>query len=220
MGGASAQAKENEQAQTNFFNGLTQQQGTQFANQQELQDTLTSAYTPIVNAGINQNGYTPDELAELKTSAAETAGANYAGASRALAASGAGAGSATDSSGILKEQEAGVATAGANANTVAQNQIELQNKEQGRQNFFTASSALGGVNSTAASSTSALAEGANGAGSNATKSIDQVDQENKAGSWQTILGGAVGAAASGVASGLTGGLGTAVSKVGSGDFGW
>jgi hypothetical protein len=219
-GGASAAANENQAAQTNFYNALQQQQQTQFANQQELQGTIKSAFTPIVNAGVNQSGFSPSELATLRTSAADTAGQNYANAARSVAANAAGNDGPAMSSGVVKEQQAGVAAGGAAANTNAQNQITLNNAETGQQNFFKASDILSGANQTAAGSTTGLAEGTNAAGGNATKAIGQVDQENSAGSWQTILGGALGSVASGVTSGLTGDLGTEASKVGSGNWGW
>jgi hypothetical protein len=219
-GGASSQATENEKAQTNFFNNLQSQQESQYVNFQDIFNTIKQAYTPIVNAGIGQQGFTPAELASMRTSAAQTSGENYSNAERAVANSAGSSGGAATSSGVVGEEKAGIATAGANANTNAQNQITAADYATGRQNFLQASSILSGEGGQAGSGATGLAEDANGAGSNVTSAINMVDKENAAGSWQSILGGVAGSALDAVTGGLTGDLGTALSTVGSGNWGF
>lgn len=99
-------------------------------------DSLNSSLTPIVNAGVNQQGFSPQELAAQNTQALNTTGGNYANAARALGGQLAGRGGDSGlESGIDQQIKAGLASNAAGQLSNEQLGITQKNYETGRENY-------------------------------------------------------------------------------------
>src|SRR5262249_15888549 len=75
--GASSEQKALEQQQSSFFSTLQDSYNKQFTAQSNILQSLRTAWTPILQAGISQFGYTPTQEAAIRTS---TSDANAAAA--------------------------------------------------------------------------------------------------------------------------------------------
>jgi hypothetical protein len=198
FGGESADAKANQQAQTAFYNTMTQQQATAFAENQDLYKTVKSVTEPIVQAGPNQYGFTPAEDQLLRgqiSSSASQAEANSINAEQlrerqqaggaSLLPTGATAQLATDVNVLGEQQKA----------TNLTNE-RLAGYQAGNQNYLQALNALTGeqniVNPTS------YASAATGAGNAATGAVNTLDSERT--TFQGVVGGLLG----GVGSVLSG----------------
>ena len=85
MCGATDQQKDVSNEEQDFYKQLTQQYGTVFGQSQAITGALTSAFMPILAKGPSQAGFSPDQLAALRTQNTEGVGASYAQAQRATA---------------------------------------------------------------------------------------------------------------------------------------
>jgi hypothetical protein len=204
--------------QQSFYSQLSQNYSTEFAGQQGILSSLTSAFSPILAAGPNQQGFSPAENAALNTQAMNQSSANYKNAATATqsAEAGRGGGNAYLPSGVNSEINQQVASGAASNLSQEELGITQANYAQGRQNFNTAAGALSGVANM--ENPQGGAGAATGAGNSAFSSA--TTEYNQGNAWMGMVGGALGGAASAVTGGLTGGLGTAVSGIGSGNFGW
>lgn len=119
------------------FNGL-------FASQSQINSLLTNQLTPIAEAGPDQQGFGPQELAALTTKAGEGVGANYAKASEALnnQLAAQGGGNAYLPTGARAALKGSLATAAANQMSNEELAITNANYTQGRQNWQQATSGL------------------------------------------------------------------------------
>jgi hypothetical protein len=211
--GESADAKANEAAQTAFYKSVTAQQSQIYGEQQELYNTVIGATAPIIAKGPQQYGYTPAVDALLQTyikDTGEQAETNTINATELKERQEAG-GAAVLPTGANAQIEADVRATGEQSTATNLAQEKLSGYQAGSALYNQALSALSGVTGNPTQYTSA----ATGAGTSATGAINLADSE-RSNLLQTILGGA----SSAVVGGMTGGLGTAVSKIGSGDFGW
>jgi hypothetical protein len=68
--------------QTSLQATLQQEAETTYGEDQGILSQLKATYEPIVAAGPNQEGYSPEELAALNTQSTEGTAQNYAEASR------------------------------------------------------------------------------------------------------------------------------------------
>jgi len=66
MGGPSKAAKDNQAAQTAFMKATTDQQNTAFGEQQQILREIQAVSLPLLMAGPNQYGFTPEQDALLK----------------------------------------------------------------------------------------------------------------------------------------------------------
>jgi hypothetical protein len=174
MCGSNQQQQDITDEQQQFYQNLTQQYSTIFGENQAITGALTSAFTPILQAGPSQTGFSPAEDTALQTQNTEGVATNYAAAQKAtadiLAARGGGntlLPSSVDST--LLAQNANQAAAQRAAGSL---NIENENYQQGYQNWQAAASALGttaGLLNPTTYSTSAT-----GAGSAASTSAYQV----------------------------------------------
>lgn len=197
MCGASDEQKQVNQEQIQFMQQLSNQYSTEYAGNKAIMDNLTSSLTPIINAGINQQGYSPAELTALNSQATQQAGQAYQQEAQALNENiGAqGGGNVFMPSAARTAITAGL---GASAENNLSNQkldITKSNFATGRQNYTNAVGMLAGV--------PGAIEGANtnnagafinsgNAAANEANSINAADN-----SWMGLVGG------------LAGGLGTA-----------
>jgi len=115
-----------------------------FGQQQAVLQSLNNTFTPIVEAGIGQQGFGPQELAALNTQATEGVAANYQKAQQALNTSLATRGGGneilpTGASAALKET---LASQAAQAQSAANLGITRENYAQGRQNWREATAGL------------------------------------------------------------------------------
>jgi hypothetical protein len=144
MCGPSQQEKDIAASQKQAYDTLTSSYQTTFGQQQAITSSLTNMFTPILNAGPTQGGYSPDQLASLNTQAGEKVATDYAQAQRAtaniLAARGGGNTLLPDST--TANATAATANAAAQARSQAQNQITQNNYAQGYQNWQNAAGVL------------------------------------------------------------------------------
>jgi hypothetical protein len=186
-GGSSSTQNQINQQQLQFYQNLNSQYNTVFGQNQAITGALTSAFTPILNAGPGQQGYSPGELQALNTSATENIGQNYAAAQKAtaqiLAARGGGNDllpSSVDAN--LLAQNTNMAAA---QRASAQNQITQSSYNQGNQNWLTAANVLG---STAGLlNPTAYAAQTTGAGTAAASEANSINTANNS-LWNAAIG--------------------------------
>lgn len=219
-GGPSQQQKDEAAAQQDFYKTLTVNYKDVFARQEAILGNLQTAWDPVLNAGINQYGFSAPEDTALRAQATEQTAKNYSQAASAvneqLAARG--GGNTFLPSGTNAQISAGVAENAAQQVSAQNLAITQAGYARGRENYMAASNALGGV--AGMYNPTGYAGVANTAGQDAFSSATTNYQEAQQNSPWKIAGGILGGVASAAMGGLTGGLGTAVSKIGSGNFGW
>lgn len=209
--GATSEQKALEQSQQNFYNTLTQNYNTQFANQQAIFSAIKAVYDPVLNAGPNQYGFSQAEDTTLRTQATEGTAANYRSALQStaekLAASG--GGNSFLPSGAAADINARIAGSAAGQESEQQLGITKAGYEVGRENFQNATNAEMGV--AAGYNPLGYAGATTSAGNSAFNMASEIQKANAAASpWGTI-GGLVG----GLAGSFLGPMGTAVgSKIG------
>ena len=190
--GASQSQKDIESAQANFYNTLTQEYQQTFGQNQAILSSLTKAFQPILQAGINQEGFSAGEKQNLESQATTGTGQNYSKAAQALALQQGAAGGGTQfvPTGAKMQQQQQLATSAANEESNLQSGIEAADYAQGRQNYLEAANALGGV--AAQYNPTGYANAATGAGSAAAETANQISQASN--SWMNVVSGALGAA--------------------------
>jgi hypothetical protein len=65
--GPSEASKENESSQTAFYRAMTQEQESNYSEQQDLLQTVKSATLPTLAKGVNQYGFSPEEDATFQS---------------------------------------------------------------------------------------------------------------------------------------------------------
>jgi hypothetical protein len=188
-----------QQQQSEFYTTLTNNYKQQFANQSAILGSLTTAFQPILAAGINQYGFSPTEDASLRTSASDTIAQTQAGAQTALnnQLAARGGGNSVIPSGAEEQLRAGFLSSAATQQAQASNQITQAGYNQGRQNFLSAQGALS--NAAGLYAPQGYAGEATSAGSSAFSMANTINQQNNA--WKAELGGALG----GIAGAFVGG---------------
>jgi hypothetical protein len=212
-----SQSTSAQQGQLNTQNQMQQQQQ---ASQNQLLQQNNTALSPYLTG--NQ-GFTPQQLSAMNSQALDQNALQYNGAAQSanseLAARGEGLGN-TPGSGVAATGYGNLQAAKAGNLSNSLQTITLNNAQQGLANKFNAASVLSGNAQTYAGNVGTYGQGASSALNNLTSA--------QANTWQSQFGKALGAAAGGAAgafgagAGATafGNLGTQVSKIGSGNFGW
>ena len=195
MCGATQQQTNLSNEQNAFYSQLTQQDATTFGEDQGILKQVQSAYSPILAAGPNQNGFSQAETDSLNTSATEGVASSYAGAEKALHENQAatGGGDTYLSSGVSAQQDEALAEGGAQQESTDKLQIQQAGYQQGYNEFTQATSALEGA--AGENNSASYAGEATNAGSAAGTTDNQIAQENE--SWYAPLVGAVGSVATG-----------------------
>ena len=191
--GASQQQTDLANSQQQFYDTMTKDYSTQFANQNSILSSLQNSLNPIIAAGPNQYGFSKDQENVLNSQAIQGTGQQYANASKAVNENIASAGGGDEylPSGVASQQRSQVATAGANQ---ASSQL-LGIKQAGyQQGYNTYESALGQLSGVAGMyNPNGTASSANSAGSSANTTLNQIEQENQAANpFNAILGAAGG----------------------------
>jgi hypothetical protein len=199
-GGASSQQKQISAAQDNYYNVLTQQAQDEFGLASGIFNQLKGVFSPILEAGINQQGFSKEELDTLNSQVVNQTGANYKNAATAvneeLAAQGGGntrIGSGAND--LVRER---VAESAAQTSSNEELQVQENNYATGRQNFLNAASVLSGAPGVFSGATAAAGV-ANNAGADASQTANEITQANN--SWMGLVGGVLGAGLSGWATG-------------------
>lgn len=195
MSGASSAQEQLQQSQMNFYNTLSADYSQTFGQNQAILKSLTSSFEPILQAGINQQGFSPAELNTLNSTAVTGSGQAYASANKAvndkLAAEG--GGNSYIPSGAKTQLNEELASSAAQNVGNQELGIEEQNYATGRSNYLEAAGILGGV--AGQYNPTGYAGAATGAGSAAETTANQINQENN--SWvNAVVGGLSGAASS------------------------
>ena len=180
MCGASSSEKNISQEQQQNFQTMAGEASTVFGNSSQIFNDLTSSFAPVVAAGPGQSGYTPAELAGLRSQAITNSGSQYRNAAQAAGerSAAAGGGNALLPSGTEAAVQGNIAEAGA-ANTANQlTGINIQNAEVGRQNWLNAAGVLAGAPNVFNPATS-FAGATTNAGNSAMSGANTVQQANR-----------------------------------------
>lgn len=212
-GGPSSQEKAIAQQQQQFFGTLQQGYKTAFAGQQNILNSLNTAFQPIVAAGINQYGFSPAEDAALRTQASAGTATQYQNASKTIGESLAsvGGGNAFLPSGAATKLQSQAALGAAQEESAQQLGITEAGYAQGRQNFLAAAS--GEQQNAAMLNPTGYAGQATGAGQAAFGSQAQIWEQQQESSPWNIVGGVLGGAVQAGLGAFTGGIGTGAANM-------
>jgi hypothetical protein len=204
MCGPSGQEEQIAGQQSSLASTLQSNYNQQFANQSQVLSNLNNLYTPIAEAGPDQQGFGGQELAAINTQEGQGVGTNYAHASQALnnTLASQGGGNEFLPNGAQAELKGSLATSAANQLSSEQLQTTQANYAQGRQNYNQATAGL----QTLASqyNPTGFASGANDAFKQSFTDANQI-QTQKNQEQQAIASGIAGIAMEG-AGGIGGGL--------------
>lgn len=199
-------------SEESFMNTLQQNYAQNFSEQQGVLANLNQTLSPIVAAGPDQTGYSPQELAALNTQAIDTTGANYANAQKALNTANAGRDQGTSGeSGVSQQLNEALASQESGQLSNEQLGITESNYATGRSNFQNAVGAEEGVASQFNPvATGGLANNANTTAFGEANTINQqeIAEQNEIASGVSSLalaGATFGAGASG-GGGFSGGI--------------
>jgi hypothetical protein len=190
--------------QASFYKEMTKDYATQFAGQQAILGTLTSAWAPILAAGPNQYGFSAAQDATLRAQAVEGTAQTYQQAEQAVNSGIASRGAGDTLPSGANEQLRQI-TANAAAATTSKEQLGITGAgyQQGYNNFTAATNALSGV--AAQDNPLGYAGAATSAGSAEGQTAQAIAQES-GGIWNAIggiVGGFAGKIAGGVGASLT-----------------
>lgn len=171
--------------QSAFYQQLQSSYATNFGEQQGILSSLTNTLSPILNAGPNQQGFSPAENAALTGSAINST-ASAARNAQVIAASSAG-GNTGVTTGGEKQLQATIASRAGEGLAGEENQINLANYATGRSNFYNAESGLVGV--AGLENPTPYAGAATSAGNSAFSSATEI--QNMKNQEQADIGGAV-----------------------------
>jgi len=214
--GATGEEKALQAKQAAFYDTMTESYKTQFAGQSAILKSLTDAWTPILQAGPGQKGFTAAQETALRTMAKEGTAAEYQHALKATKAGMAarGMGQEVIPSGADEQILGSIAAESAAKQAEQQLGITQANYERGYQLFTGATQALMGT--APIYSPTGFAGEATGAGKEAFSSAKTIQEQAAAGSPWGAIGGILGGAASAFTGGFGGALGTAVGGGGGG----
>lgn len=207
-------------SQTAQLNSQNQMQQQQQASQNALLQQNNTSLSPYLTG--NQ-GFTPQQMAALNSQALDQNALQYNGATQQanaqLAARGEGLGN-TPTSGVQANAYGNLQASKAGDLADSLRTVTLNNAQQGLANQFNAASVLSGNAQTYAGNVGTYGAGANSALGNLTQAQGNTWQSQFGKSLGSVAGGAAGAALGGAANAGVDNLGTAVSTMGSGNFGW
>lgn len=145
MCGATQQQTQVSDEENNFYKMLTNQYSTVFGQDQAITGALTSQFTPILNAGPSQTGFSPSEDTALRTQNTEGVATDYAQAQKATAQilAARGGGNSLLPSSVNANILAQNANQAAAQRAQGENQITQANYAQGYQNWQSAAGVLG-----------------------------------------------------------------------------
>ena len=202
--GSSSQERDLASQESSFASTLNANYAQNFGKQSDILSQLTNIFTPIAEAGPDQQGWGPQERAAVNTQIGEGVGSNYAKATEALNTqlSARGGGNEFLPTGSEAALRGGIATAAANQQSGEQLAATEANYAQGRSNFGQATAGLNALSQEY--NPNAIAGEATQANQSAFGQASKINQENN--QWESDLAGiATGGVKAGL-SFLTGGL--------------
>lgn len=206
MCGATQGQKDVGAAQTGLLNQLTTQAKSVFGASSSVFQSLVNTFTPTVQAGPNQQGFSPAELAARQSAAITQTGQAYKNAKAAVGNQEAafGGGNTALPSGTNTQSDIQLAEAGANQTSSELNQIQQENYATGRENYQNAVTGLARAPDVFNPATGAGGT-AIGAGTAAANTQNQIASQNN--SWVSAVGGILGSVAGAATGGLLKGFG-------------
>ena len=211
---------QNTSAQQGQLNSQNQLQSQQQASQNALLQQNNAALSPYLTG--NQ-GFTDAQNAALNSQALDQNALRYNQATQQtnsqLAARGEGMGN-TPGSGVAATGYGNLQAAKAGDLADSLRTVTLNNAQQGLANKFNAASVLSGNAQTYAGNVGTYGSGANNSLNALTSAQANTWQSQLGKAAGQALGSAAGGFAAGAGNAAVGGLGTAVSKMGSGNWGW
>lgn len=213
--GASDDQKELNDNQKKFYSTLSDNYNQQFANQSNILQSLNNVLAPVVAAGPSQYGYSKDQTNALNSEALQGTAQQYQNAQKSLQNQQAARGGGTMylPSGVDAQNNAALASSGANQISSQLLNIKNAGYQQGNQNYNNAVSAMGGVANTY--NPLGYSGSVTGAGSAAANEANVIQQANAAASPWGAIGGLLG----GVAGSFAGPLGASLGSKLSGSLG-
>lgn len=190
-------SQQNMQQQMGFSKQLMEVFNKQYADQKSVLDYLKSKVQPMID---NPKGYSPEALAAMRTSATDTASANYQNAQKTLQANRFAQGGRDLPSGVDAQLNAALLQSEAADKSNAQNNITLQDENLKQANFWNATNVLSGVgaqfNPQSYAGASTGASGAASSAGNTTANLSQAYQASTQSQLMGVLGGIAGGATS------------------------
>lgn len=202
----SAAENNDEKTQQEESQQLQSEQGQVFGENQGLLQQLTQAFTPTVNAGPSQEGYSAAEKTNLDTQATESTAAGYAAANRTLKENQAAEGGGNEflPSGAQEEESGQLAAEGENQEGSLKSQILTNDYAQGNENYNAATAGLAGV--AAEDNPTGYGGVENQSASGASTTANQIVQ-NSDSVWNSVISGLSGVAGSAAKVAASGGFG-------------
>jgi hypothetical protein len=192
--GPSGDEKAAASAAQNFSKQLSSQATQVFGGASKVFQSLVNTFTPTVNAGPNQQGFSPAELSAMNSQVITGAGQAYKNERAALgnAEASVGGGNVTLPSGVNEANDANLAANAGNLTSSELNKVTQENYAVGRQDYDTAVKGLAGAPDVFNPATSA----GNSAESGLQNSFeDQSKMTEQSDSWVNATIGALGGVA-------------------------
>lgn len=191
MSGPSSEQLALQQEQMDFYKEGMDHSAAVFSQQQGLLKQMQDVYSPILQKGPNQRGFSDAERSDLIARTVEGTATNYGHAARAAGEQIAtlGGGNNPLPSGSSAELRQEVALSAAQEQSQEQGQIMQADYAAGHKNFEDATSAL--LSASGQLNPAQFASVTNESGSEAEKTANQINQEQN--SWMAPVFGAIGA---------------------------
>jgi hypothetical protein len=172
----------------------------QFSDQKGVLDFLQSTIKPVITAAESGQGFSPQALSAMRTTATDTTASQFQNAQAALNQELKTSGSANVPSGVTVGADAALAAQAAETQAGGQNQITLANQQQAQSNLWNGINALNGVAAqvnplgygSEASGAGGTVAGLSGAQSGLQNAITNANNSSFWGSLSRGLGGALG----------------------------
>lgn len=193
MCGANASEKQAQTQEALLATQMSQDFTQIFGENQAILGSLTQALSPIVQAGPNQQGFSPAELQNLNNTAtnASAQGAQNAQIAAQAKEAVAGGGSTVIPSGANQQINAMINNSAGQNLANEKESIQEANYATGRQNFFTAENQLAGAPGNLENASTSAGNAATNSAANALQGAQVIQQAND--EWVQDLFGTIGA---------------------------
>ena len=198
MCGATGAEKTAQQQEASIAGNLNSNFGNVFGMNSSIGKSLNAAMTPIVNAGLNQQGFSPAVTAAETANIQDTGAANAANTANVVNEKMAQTGEANPAA--VAGVDAAVTQRAQQQTAEQQNQFNVENAEKGEQNFFDASQKLPGEEAELEGATTGAGTAAENAENTAMGGAQDIEQANTA--WMAPVAGIIGAGVKGATGGL------------------
>jgi hypothetical protein len=188
MCGATSDEKSAEQSEKTISGQMDSSFANIFGTNSSIGASIKSAMTPIISAGLGQQGFAPAETAAEKANIMDQGAADAGFAANSVNEKMAQSGQTNPSA--VAGVDAQIAQRGQQETATAENNFDVANMEQGEKNFFGASAALPAEEATLENATSAAGGAADSAASAEMQGAQDIQQANDA--WIAPVAGMIG----------------------------